>query len=286
MRRFALALARLLAMAALFVGLVGLVGLVGCNANSPSNAGLGYTADAKHAYDAALEEFKAHNWIEAQQLMREVKRKFSYSKYAKLAELRLADADFEQEKFAEAIREYRDFIRAHRSDDDDVAYARSRIAEAQYKEIPDSFLLPATEERDQATALDAYKELRGFLHDYPNAKETDKVRALLTDVTSRLVAHELFVARFYLAKSNYEAAVSRIQYALRNFAGGVEVGGVVVSDSGLEPDALLLLGTVYLQMKRYPEARRAFTIIVQRYPSSILTDQAHNYLSHMKDLGV
>ena len=218
--------------------------------------------------------------------MREVKRKFSYSKYAKMAELRLADADFEQEKYAEAIREYRDFIRAHRSDDDDVAYARSRIAEAQYKEIPDSFLLPATEERDQATALDAYKELRGFLHDYPNAKETDKVRALLTDVTSRLVAHELFVARFYLAKSNYEAAVARIQYALRNFAGGVEVGGVVVSDSGLEPDALLLLGKVYLEMKRYPEARRAFTIIVQRYPSSILLEQAHNYLSYMKQRGV
>ncbi len=281
MRRFAFVLVSTLGIAAVPAS------LLGCNANSPTNAGLGYTADAKHAYDTALEEFKAHNWIEAQQLMREVKRKFSYSKYAKLAELRLADADFEQEKFAEAIREYRDFIRAHRSDDDDVAYASSRIAEAQYKEIPDSFLLPATEERDQATALDAYKALQGFLHDYPHSKETDKLRALLTDVTSRLVAHELFVARFYLAKSNYEAAVARIQYALRNFAGGVEVGGVVVSDSGLEPDALLLLGTVYLQMKRYPEARRAFTqIIVQRYPSSILIEQANNYLSHMRNLGV
>src|SRR5262249_47509148 len=151
----------------------------------------------------------------------------------------------------DAIRGFRQFIHDHRSDTEEVAYARSRIAEAQFQQIPDSVLLPAAEERDQATVFDAYKELRGFLHDYPNAKESAHIRELLADVTARLVRHELYVARFYLNKDNYEAAVARIQYALRNFSAAVEVGGELVGDSGLEPEALLLLGQTYLKMHKW-----------------------------------
>ena len=137
---------------------------VGCENEAPKTV-LSYTADAKRAYDAALDEFKAHNWIEAQNLMREVKRKYSYSKYARLAELRIADADYEQEKFADAIREYRQFVHDHRSDADEVSYARSRIAESQFKQIGDSFLLGAGEERDQATIL------RPLVMDFPSDPE-------------------------------------------------------------------------------------------------------------------
>ena len=69
---------------------------------------------------------------------------------------------------------------------------------ATYAEIPESFLMAASEERDQAAVVDAYKELGRFLADYPNAKETPHVRELLAQIIARLVRHELYVARFYL----------------------------------------------------------------------------------------
>jgi outer membrane protein assembly factor BamD len=260
--------------------------LTACEEQAPKTA-LGYTEDAKRAYDAAMDEFNAHNWIEAQTLFREVKRKYSYSKWARQAELRIADADIEQEKFSDAIREYKDFIHAHRSDTDDVAYARSKIAEATYAEIPESFLLPAAEERDQAAVVDAYKELRSYLGDYPDAKEAAHMRELLAAVTARLVRHELYVARFYLNKSNYDAAVARIQYALRNY--GASVGGpsgIRTEASGLEAEALLLLGTTYLQMHKWPDARQAFESIVKGYVQSPLAEQAKNYLEFMRQRGV
>lgn len=266
----------------------------GCEKNEPRTA-LSYTADAKRAYDEAMAEFQSHNWIEAQALFREVKRKYHYAKYAKLAELRIADADFEQEKFAEAIRGYRQFVHDHRSDADEVAYARSKIAEAQYRQISDSFLLPTADERDQAVILDAFKELKGYVHDYPNAKESARIRELLAEVTARLMRHELYVARFYLARDNFEAAVIRVQYAMRNFAGGpntrptsknpqIAIGEDI--DSGLEAEALLLLGQVYLKMKKYPEAREAFGAILRDYPKSPLSVQATNFLSYMRERGV
>jgi outer membrane protein assembly factor BamD len=261
------------------------LGAAACE-NEPPKSALGYTADAKRAYDAAMEEFKAHNWIEAQTLFREVKRKYSYSKYAKLAELRIADADYEQEKFTDAVREYRQFIHDHRSDTEDVAYARSRIAEADYQQIPDSILLPAPEERDQAAVMDAYKELKGFLHDYPDAKETAHVKQLLAEVTARLVKHELYVARFYLNKDNFDAAVARIQYALRNFSASAGGAGDASTDSGLEPDALLLLGETYLKMHKWADARQSFVALLQKYPTSALTSAAKGYLAYMRDLHV
>ncbi len=259
---------------------------LGCEQQEPRTA-LSYSADAKRAYDEGMKEFQSHNWLESQTLFREVKRKYHYSKYAKLAELRIADADFEQEKFTEAIRGYRQFVHDHRSDPEEVGYARSRIAEAQYKQISESFLLPTADERDQAVILDAFRELKGYVHDYPDSKESPKIRELLIEVTARLMRHELYVARFYLARDNFQAAVYRIQYAMRNFAGGPSLRGPDEAlDSGLEAEALLLLGEVYLKMKKYPEARESFDALLRDYPRSPLVVQANNFLAYMQGRGV
>ncbi|HTQ42397.1 MAG TPA: outer membrane protein assembly factor BamD [Polyangiaceae bacterium] len=259
--------------------------LAACEGEPPKTA-LGYTADAKRAYEAAMQEFDAHNWIDAQSMMREVKRKYSYSKYARLAELRIADADFMQEKYSESIREYKDFVHAHRADVEDVAYARSKIAEATYAEIPESLLLPASEERDQASVVDAYKELRDFVSDYPTGKDTPHIRDLLAQVTARLVRHELYVARFYLRKDNYDAAVARVMYALRNY--GEAMGGpqAISEAAELQAEALVLLGTTYLMMHKWPEARGAFGVVVARYAQTPYAVDARNYIAYMNERGV
>lgn len=265
----------------------------------PPKTALSYTADAKRAYDEAMTEYRAHNWLEAQTLFREVKRKYSYSRYARLAELRIADADFEQEKYAEALREYKAFVHDHRSETDEVAYARAREAEAQYREIGESFLLAASEERDQAATLAAHKELTDFLKDYPDAAESPRICGLLEDVTAKLVRHELYVASFYLRKGNFEAAVLRAQYAIRTYgteircpatrqrpktADADETPVLDVPEArpenafGLIPDALMLLGETYLKMRRPSDARTAFLAVADRFPRSGLVVQARRYL--------
>ncbi len=268
------------------LGAAALSGLATGCLDKPASTGLNYSADAKRAYETAMEEFDSHNWLDSQSLFREVKRKYSYSKWARLSELRIADADFEQEKFSEAIRGYRQFVHDHRSDVEEVVYARSRIAEAQYREISDSLFLPPGEERDQAVVVDAYRELRGFLHDYPEGKESARVRKLVSDVTSKLIRHELYVARFYLNLDNYEAAVNRVQYALKNYAAPGTLADSLEAESGLEAEALLLLGETYLKMHKWSDARSSFTELQGRYPRSGLTVQAARYLSYMRERGV
>ncbi len=270
--------------------LVAAVTLSACEETPPPRTGLSYTANAQRAYDEGMKEFNAHNWAESQALFAEVKKKFSYTRWARLAELRIADADFEQEKFAEALREYKQFIHDHKNDEG-VEYARSRIAETNYKQISDSFLLPSADERDQAAIQDAYGDLTSFLKDYPKSKQGPHACELLDDVVARLVRHELYVARFYLARDNFEAAVSRVQYAIRNYAGneacppGRAAHTKPENAYGLVPDALLLLGETYLRMHRTDDAKTAFQVILDRYPQSELALQARRYIDGMKNKG-
>jgi len=270
-----------------------------CEEVPPPKTGLSYTDSSRRAYETALAEFTSHNWIESQALMREVKRKYSYSKYARLAELRIADADFEQDKFAEALRGYKQFAHDHKTDAEELMYARARAAETQYREIGDSFLMPASEERDQATVVDSYKEIVGFIRDFPDAREAPRVCALLEDVTARLVRHEMYVARFYLQRDNFDAAVLRLQYAMRNYATeppcstkprvmSSEVAPAIhtvpprmENAFGLAPDTLLLLGEVYMKMRKFDDAKAAFGAILGRYKESPLTTLANRYLDEI-----
>ena len=57
-------------------------------------------------------------------------------------------------------------------------------------------------------------------------------------------------------------------------------------DSGLEAEALLLLGETFLKMHKWSDARDAFASIVRDYTKSSLVEQAKNYLDYMRSQGV
>lgn len=214
--------------------------------------------------------FEDKNWDLAKELFRNVRRNYAYSRYARLAELRMADADWEADKFAEAIAGYRSFVRTHRTDAE-VPYARHRIVLGLFNQVSDTILLPPAEERDQATTQEAYRELRSFLFDYPEGKFAPEAAHMLKVVTGRLVRHELYVARYYLDRDNFDATVMRIQYALRTYEG-----------SGLEPEAMVLLGETYLKMKKVSEAKQVFSQVLAEYPSSPFVVPAKNFLSFIE----
>jgi outer membrane protein assembly factor BamD len=248
-----------------------LLAVVSCGAPAAETHGaLTYSDDAKKAYDKAMEAFDAHEWEEAKTLFKEVKRKYSYSRYARLAELRMADADYSSEKLAEAIQGYRSFVHDHRTDPE-VSYARFRVCKGLFDEVSEGgFLLPPLEERDQATSVEAYKELVSFVKDFPTGPYAVEGQYMLQVVTGRLVRHELYVARYYLRNDQFDASVARIQYALRSYSG-----------SGLEPEALVLLGETYLKMRQAENARNTFSLVLKQFPSSAFSTAAKNFLLEM-----
>ncbi|WP_437785896.1 outer membrane protein assembly factor BamD [Sorangium sp. So ce1097] len=233
--------------------LAALGGLVGCDLefNDGRTATLTYTEDARAAYNEAMAAFQAKDWEDARALFSELKRRFAYSRYARLADLRIADIDFELGKYPEAIAAYRAFIQEHRTDRN-IEYAKYRMAKALFLDIDDTVFLPPAEERDQATTIEAHREVRTFLRQFPRSRYREDAAYMLEVVTGRLVRHELYVARYYLKEDAFDATLARIDYALKTYPG-----------SGLDPEALVLKGETLLKMKKRDEARAVFESVIR-----------------------
>jgi len=250
------------------VALSGFLGPCGCaSSEAQPETALDYTDNARKEYETAMEAFEDKNWQLANDLFAEVKRKYAYSRYARLAELRLADANFVQERYAEAISGYKEFIHDH-PNDPEVPYARYRVAKGEFDSVSQSVMLPPLEERDLASVNDALSTLRSYLSDYPSSEHSAELQYMLDVVLGLLARHELYVARYYLNSGRFEAAVLRCEYALKTF-----------KSSGLEPEALVLLGEVYLKQKRKKDAREVFDRVLTQYPESAFAVPAKNYLA-------
>ena len=243
--------------------------LGGCDKEGRANTPLDYSENAKRDYDAAMDAFDDKNWEAARQMLSEVKRKYGYSRYARLAELRLADADYEQDKFPEATAGYKEFVHDY-PNDPEIPYARYRVTMTQYDAVSASFLLPSLEERDLAYVNDAHASIRAFLNDYPNSEHAPQLAYMQSVVTGLLARHELYVARFYLDRGKFPAAIARIQYCLRSFG-----------DSGLEPEGMVLLAEVYMKQKEKLKARTVLELVLSRYPMSPFVVPAKRFLDRL-----
>lgn len=243
--------------------------LGGC-ATTRATSQLNYSDRARRAYEEAMELFNAGDMQEAGDAFRRVRREFGLSRWAWLAELRLADVEFRQEHYSQAITAYRSWIRYHPTQPE-VPYAHFMIARCYFQEIPDEWaLVPPSWERDQSSTHDAEEQFQHFLDDYPNSEYAPEARRYLARTRELLARHEIHVAQFYRSRGQHEAAISRLQDVLETYRG-----------SGLEAEALLRIGETYLEMGRRPDAREAFQTLVRDFPRSGYVPSARRYLAFL-----
>src|SRR5690606_17387263 len=94
---------------------------------------LAYGAEARAKYEEALLDYRDGDCLKAQPAFASIRRKYPYSRFAALSELRVGDCQFDDKSYAEAIETFRAFVR-NRPSHSQVPYARFRIAESQYKQ--------------------------------------------------------------------------------------------------------------------------------------------------------
>lgn len=231
-----------------------------------------YQALAKDAYDAAMEDFRSGNYLEAARKFNIIRTRYSYSRYAALAELRLADVYYAQESYPSAIEQYRGFVKLHPGHEQ-VVYAAYRTALSFFGQMPDSwFFMPPSHEKDLSRARDAEREFRFFLAKYSKSDFAPEARRKLAEVRRRLADHELYVAEFYLKRDNPRAAAMRLTYLLDNYSG-----------LGLDARALFLLGRSYMQLKDVDKAKTALEDLIEFHGRTTWAERARDY---MADYGI
>ena len=215
-----------------------------------------YPPTADENLERGEKALKLKRFPEAASYFENTRSKFPYTDAAKIAELRLADIDYENNATIEAREKYRTFLRGNPTSPQ-ADYAAYRVALTHYREMPSTlFILPPAEEKEQREVLDAEAALNDFILNNPGSKYVEPARRVLQNVRQRLVAHELYAARFYAKRKRWSAVVGRLTYAIRRYEAGNKPGKVYLE-----------LATAYTKLKDNTNARSTLESYLEKYPN-------------------
>jgi outer membrane protein assembly factor BamD len=216
-----------------------------------------YSVSAQRNYDKGLEMLKDKDWVAASKYFSFIKSRFPYSKYAVLAEIRLADAEFGAGQYTEAIDSYKLFAKFHPTHELVInGYAAFKVGESYYRQLPGDFwILPPSYEKDQSSTEDAEEELHSFLEKYPDSPSRKEAEEILAKVGKRLAAHEWYVARYYWDRDRPMGTVLRLRRLPDRYRG-----------VGYDEEALWLLGRAYVSVGMPDRARTTWGELAEKYP--------------------
>jgi outer membrane protein assembly factor BamD len=207
-----------------------------------------YQEAAEAAYESGRTALDRRDYAIALERFEQVRRRYPYSEFAALADLRIADALFAQDKFLEAADAYRTFVRL-RPAHPEADYAAFREGLALMRKAPsDMWILPPSHEKDLTHVQEVIGTVRRFLHEYPESEYVDEARELIAEAEGRLARHELYVADFYRRRGQWQAVVFRLEALLDRYPG-----------VGFDEEAKVGLAEAYLELEE-PRLRDALRL--------------------------
>ncbi len=254
------------------LALLSVASCAGSTVNLGFTRKVSYSKSAEKNYEKGTEELKDENYMEALKYFVFTKAKFPFSRFATLAELRIADTYYAQEKYVDAIDAYKQYQKFHPTHPKVLdGYAAYRVCQAYVKQIPsDWFLIPPSHEKDQGATRDAILELNAFMRSHEGSKYTPKVKELYRKCIRRMADHELYVARFYLERDKPKATILRLEALLKRYP-----------DAGVDPEVMLLLGKTYMKLEKGDLAAKTFRELIQKYPGNPHSAKAKLYLKYL-----
>ena len=155
--------------------------------------------------------FMNEDYQDAVKAYTDLKDWYPFSKYAILAELKIADAHFHLEEYDEAVVAYEGFEKMHPKNEA-VPYVINQIGLCWFNQID-------TVDRDPAPAKNAMAQLQRLLQQYPDNELAEEAVARIEACIDNIAGHELYVANHYNKTKSYKAALKRYEYIVEFFPG-------------------------------------------------------------------
>jgi len=151
----------------------------------------------KGQYKAAVESFQM------------IKDRYPYSKYAVLAELRMADALYRTEEYDAAFEAYDEFEKLHPK--------HKHIPYVIYQKGMCHFRQMRSNDREQSHTLRAKEEFERLIRRFPRDDYAHLARKNIRKCLIFLAEYELNVGHFYFKMGKYKAALARYDYIIKNY---------------------------------------------------------------------
>lgn len=166
--------------------------------------GFGGSESEKPAHELVqdgMDAYERGRYTTAIKNFEQLKDWYPFSKYAILAELKIADAHYHLKNYAEAVQAYEEFEQLHPRNEA-TPYVIYQIGRCYYEQID-------TIDRDQTPAQKALEVFRRLDRQYPNDPHTLRSRTHITKCLQSIVGHEFYVGKFYFKSKHYKAALGR-----------------------------------------------------------------------------
>jgi outer membrane protein assembly factor BamD len=150
-----------------------------------------------------IEELKGRNYYAAEDIFSKIKDRYPYSEQALMAQVKLADALYYNEKFDEAQLAYKEFEKLHPTNKA-IPYVIYQQALCFYRQRP-------TIDRDQTYTHKALAEFRRLQKKFPQSEYATKAEKYKLRSLEDLAGHEFYVGEFYFKTKHYASALDRFQ---------------------------------------------------------------------------
>lgn len=200
-------------------------------------------------YNTATDHLLAERYAQAAKEFDEVERQHPYSVWATKAQLMSAYANYQANKYDDAIVGLDRFIQLNPSNRD-VAYAYYLKGLSYYEQITDV-------QRDAKLTELALKALDEVVRRFPDSIYARDSRLKIDLTYDHLAGKEMEVGRFYLTRGQYLAALNRFRFVVEKYETTSHV-----------PEALHRMTECYLALGLKEEAQRAAAVLGHNYPGS------------------
>jgi outer membrane protein assembly factor BamD len=204
---------------------------------------------AELLYNNGLGRLKNRDFPGAAKKFEELDKQYPHSEWSRKALIMTAYANYEGQKYEEAITASKRYLQAHPATKD-AAYAQYLMAMSNYNQIPDVT-------RDQDRSEKAIAALEELVQRYPKSEYIGDAKSKIAVAKDQLAAKEMEVGRFYLTKRNYTAAINRFRNVVAKYQTTRHV-----------EEALERLTEGYLALGVTGEAQTAAAVLGHNFPDS------------------
>lgn len=156
-----------------------------------------------------LQDLESGNYKSAAEKFQELKDRYPYSDFAIEAELKMADAQFRSKEYDAAYIAYDEFERMHPRDKS-IPYVIYQKGLSKFEQVN-------AIDRDQSYSLIAKEEFERLVKRFPNDEYADRARRNIRKCLINLAEYELHVGHFYYKNKEYNAAIERYIYLIKNY---------------------------------------------------------------------
>lgn len=175
---------------------------------------------AEQLYAEAKDEMAAGNWARARDLLTRLEARYPFGRYAQQAQIEIAYAHYKEGDSAQAIAACDRFIKLNPNHPfaDYVHYLKGLATFNDDLGLFGRALSMDPSTRDPKAMRDAFDVYKELVARFPDSRYAADATARMNYLVTAMAQSEVNVARFYLQRGAYIAAVQRAQNAVREYA--------------------------------------------------------------------